>query len=192
MSLFDRYVGIDYSGAQKAEAGLKGLRVYRAEGAIPPIEVAPPSSRYWSRRGIAEWLVEFLTEQPRTLVGIDHGFFFPLLYFQAHQLELDWPAFLDDFQRHWPTDERSTLSILFVKAKSAMALRDEGTLAGGAVTELRTRGAKSVFHFDVPGSVAKSDLMPEFHGCASFASKWGNVYISGRSTAGISQREGRP
>jgi hypothetical protein len=66
----------------------------------------PPSPRkYWSRRGIAEWLVERLAEDTPTLVGIDHGFSFPLRYFEAHGLKPDWPAFLDDFQRHWPTDD---------------------------------------------------------------------------------------
>ena len=25
-----------------------------------------------------------------------------------HDLKLDWPTFLDDFQRHWPTDEDNT------------------------------------------------------------------------------------
>jgi len=61
--------------------------------------------KYWSRRGIAEWLVERLAEDVPTLVGIDHGFSFPLRYFEVHRLEPNWPAFLEDFQRHWPTDE---------------------------------------------------------------------------------------
>lgn len=47
-----------------------------------------------------------LAEETPTLVGIDHGFSFPLAYFPAHGLALDWPAFLDDFQRDWPTDEK--------------------------------------------------------------------------------------
>jgi hypothetical protein len=50
-------------------------------------------------------LVERLFNGPLTLVGIDHGFSFPLQYFERHGLPLDWPSFLDDFQRHWPTDE---------------------------------------------------------------------------------------
>jgi hypothetical protein len=33
------------------------------------------------------------------------GLSFPLAYVQAHGLAADWPAFLDDFQLHWPTDE---------------------------------------------------------------------------------------
>ena len=60
MPSFTRYIGIDYSGAQTPTASLNGLRVYLAEGDAPPAEVLPPPSprKYWSRRGIAEWLVE--------------------------------------------------------------------------------------------------------------------------------------
>ena len=107
MSAFARYIGIDYSGAQTPTASLKGLRIYMAEGQLPPVEVLPPPSprKYWTRKGIAAWLVDRLAEATPTLVGIDHGFSFPLRYFEAHGLKPDWPAFLDDFQRHWPTDE---------------------------------------------------------------------------------------
>jgi hypothetical protein len=105
-SAFARYIGIDYSGAATPSSSLKGLRVYRADCTTPPVEVLPPPSprKYWTRRGIAEWLVERLAEDRPTLVGIDHGFSFPLRYFEAHQLPADWPAFLVDFQHHWPTD----------------------------------------------------------------------------------------
>ena len=104
---FTRYVGIDYSGAETPNASLKGLRIYLAESDIPPVEVPPPPSprKYWTRRGIAEWLTERLAEDIPTLVGIDHGFSFPLRYFEVHRLKPDWPTFLDDFQFHWPTDE---------------------------------------------------------------------------------------
>ena len=154
---FERYIGIDYSGAQTPSSSLKGLRVYAADRLSDPQEVAPPLSprRYWTRRGIAEWLVERLSGAPPTLVGIDHGFSFPLRYFERHGLSLDWPSFLDDFQRHWPTDE--DIYVDFVR---------DGSVGNGAarsgnprwrrVTELRARTAKSVFHFDVQGSVAKS------------------------------------
>jgi hypothetical protein len=55
---FARYIGIDYSGAQTPT--VKGLRIYLSDGEALPVEVAPPLSarKYWSRRGIAEWLVE--------------------------------------------------------------------------------------------------------------------------------------
>src|SRR4051812_15668534 len=104
---FARTIGIDYSGAETPTASLKGLRVYLAEGDAPPVEVLPPPSlkKYWTRQGIAEWLVERLADDISTLVGIDHGFSFPLRYFEVHRLLPDWPTFLDDFQRHWPTDE---------------------------------------------------------------------------------------
>src|SRR5271169_2566461 len=157
MSAFARHIGIDYSGAETPTASLKGLRAYLSEGDVEPIEVLPPPSprKYWTRRGIAEWLVERLSDGSPTLVGIDHGFSFPLRYFEQHGLPLDWPFFLDDFQRHWPTDE--DIYVDFVR---------DGSAGNGAahsenprwrrVTELRTRTAKSVFHFDVQGSVAKS------------------------------------
>jgi len=75
---FERHVGIDYSGAQVATASLPGLRVYLADRVPLPVEVPPPSSprKYWTRRGIAEWLVDLLSERRPTLVGIDHGFSF--------------------------------------------------------------------------------------------------------------------
>jgi hypothetical protein len=38
-------------------------------------------------------------KKQRRLVGIDHGFSFPLQYFQENNLTLNWTAFLDDFQR---------------------------------------------------------------------------------------------
>ena len=158
MTAFARYIGIDYSGAQTPTASLKGLRIYLAESDAPPVEVPPPPSarKYWTRRGVAEWLVERLAEDVPTLVGIDHGFSFPLHYFEAHGLEYDWPAFLDDFQRHWPTDV-DHIYVDFVR---------EGSVGNGAarmgdarwrrLTEERAGGAKSAFHFDVQGSVAKS------------------------------------
>jgi Hsp20/alpha crystallin family len=52
--------------------------------------------------------VDRLAEDVPTLVGIDHGFSFPLRYFETYSLKPDWPAFPDDFRRHWPTDEDNT------------------------------------------------------------------------------------
>jgi len=88
MPAFAQYVGIDYSGAQSPTASLKGLRIYAADRASPPVEVIPPPSarKYWTRRGIAEWLVERLAEDAPTLVGIDHGFSFPIRYFETYGL----------------------------------------------------------------------------------------------------------
>lgn len=95
------------------------MRVYLAEGDAPLVEVSPPPSprKYWTRRGIAEWLVERLAEDAPTLVGIDHGFSFPPRYFEVYGLRPDWDAFLDDFQRHWPTgDEHAYVDFMRAKA----------------------------------------------------------------------------
>ena len=79
MSFFQRHIGIDYSGAETPTASLKGLRVYTADLETLPKEVYPPPSprKYWTRRGIAEWMVDRLQEDCPTIVGIDHGFSFP-------------------------------------------------------------------------------------------------------------------
>ena len=155
---FERYVGIDYSGAKTPTSSLKGLRVYLGTRSAEATEVpSPPSPRkYWTRRGIAEWLATLLAEQPRTLVGIDHGFSFPMRYFEAHGVPHDWNAFLVDFRRHWPTDEDNTY-VDFVRD----GIRGNGAARMGnsrwrRLTEVRAGGAKSVFHFDCQGSVAKS------------------------------------
>jgi hypothetical protein len=158
MAEFSRYIGIDYSGAQTPTASLKGLRVYLVEGDAPPVEVAPPPSprRYWSRRGIAEWLVVRLAEDTPTLVGIDHGFSFPLRYFEAHGLKPDWPTFLDDFHRHWPTDDDHAYIDFVREGVMGNGPARAGNARWRRLTEERAGSAKSVFHFDVQGSVAKS------------------------------------
>jgi hypothetical protein len=93
---FDRFIGIDYSGAQTPEARLKGLRVYSATPGQLPVEVACPKSetgpvRYWSRQDIAHWLLEHIQTGERLLIGIDHGFSFPEAYFRRYGLT-SWPG----------------------------------------------------------------------------------------------------
>jgi len=155
---FKRYVGIDYSGAETPTTSLKGLRVYEADLLTPSREVGPPPSprKYWTRRGIAEWLVARLSGGPPTLVGIDHGFSFPLQYFEQYGLPLDWHRFLDDFQSHWPTDEDHTYVDFVREGSCGNAAARSGNPRWRRITEVRARAAKSVFHFDVQGSVAKS------------------------------------
>jgi hypothetical protein len=89
------------------------------------------------------------------MVGIDHSFSFPIQYFEAHGVPREWGAFLDDFRRHWPTDGDWTY-VDFVRDGEV----GDGAGRGGdprwrRLAEVRA-GAKSVFHFDVQGSVAKS------------------------------------
>ena len=154
---FTRYIGIDYSGAATPEASIKGLRVYCAVG-DPATEVHPPPSsrKYWSRRGIAHWLAGLLADDVPTLVGIDHGFSFPLRYFELHGLERDWPTFLEDFKRHWPTDAEHTWVDFVRDGLAGNGAARTGDARWRRMTERRAGSAKSVFHFDVQGSVAKS------------------------------------
>ena len=109
--MFSRYVGVDYSGAETPDQSLPGIRIFVAESdAVLPIEVAPPPGpgKYWSRRALAERLIEELGGGVPTLVGLHHAFSFPLRYFDKYRLDRNWTSFLDDFQRHWPTDDDHT------------------------------------------------------------------------------------
>jgi hypothetical protein len=136
---FERYVGIDYSGAQTPASSLKGLGVYVADRLTTPQEVEPPPSprKYWTRREVAQWLLERIFEGTPTLVGIDHGFSFPLQYFEQHGLLLDWSSFLDDFQSHWPTDD--DIYVDFVRdGSSGNGAARSGNPRWRRVTELRT------------------------------------------------------
>lgn len=154
---FQRTIGIDYSGAETADSSLKGLRVYITERGGAAIEVPPPvgPKRYWTRRGLAEWLTARLVEDVPTIAGIDHSFSFPDAYFARHNLPRDWDAFLEDFHGHWPTDQKN-LYVDFVRDGIAgLAYRRGGDTRWRRKTEEITR-AKSVFHFDVTGQVAKS------------------------------------
>lgn len=154
MSQFQRYIGIDYSGAGTPTSSLSGLRVYEADQDRMPDEVQPPPSprKYWTRCGIAEWLREQLFKSESTIVGIDHAFSFPLQYFRMHDLPLDWPSFLEDFRRHWPTHEDHTY-VDFIRDEFCQRV---GEPYWFRLTELWTAAAKSVFRFDVQGAVAKS------------------------------------
>lgn len=158
MTLFSRYIGIDYSGAKTPTGSVSGLRVYTCDDSHLPEEVQPPPGprRHWTRRGLAEWLNDRFGETTPTLVGIDHAFSFPLKYFERHSMKRDWDSFLGDFCEHWPTDKEH-MYVDFVRD----GMYGKGQMRGGdagwrRLTEVRAGGAKSVFHFDVPGSVAKS------------------------------------
>jgi hypothetical protein len=105
---------------------------------------------------VAEWLCEQLSRNIPTVVGIDHAFSFPLDYFDKHRLPFDWPMFLDHFQRHCPTDGRNTY-VDFVRDGEIGSWNDvAGDPSWFRTTENWTATAKSVFRFDVNGSVAKS------------------------------------
>jgi hypothetical protein len=132
--------------------------VYLAVGIGTPEQVQPPSSprRYWTRRGLAEWLREELDRDTPTIVGIDHALSFPLAYFEKYRLSSDRQNFLEDFQKHWPTHEPHTYVCFIREDPSGRGLRRTGERDWLRLTERWTATAKSVFLFDVQGSVAKS------------------------------------
>ncbi len=170
MPRFIRHLGVDYSGAGTAETPLTGLRVFEAVASergwrapTRPADVAVrerrpgTSRRHWTRRGLAEWLIALLgDEDGPVLVGIDHGFSFPEAYFAAHGLPRVWRTFLTDFCHHWPTDNPDTTVEDLRRSNTAGVVRRGGSARWRRLAELRSGTAKSVFHFDVPGSVAKS------------------------------------
>jgi hypothetical protein len=53
----------------------------------------------WSRRDLAEWLLERITSKEPAVVGIDHAFSFPQSYMDRNNLR-SWSQFLKD----WPFD----------------------------------------------------------------------------------------
>ena len=158
MSPFGRFLGIDYSGAATPQQSLPGLRVYEATPELAPREVLPPpgARKYWTRRGLAEWLEAELGAGPPTLVGIDHAFSFPMRYFEVHRLRPDWDCFLEDFCQHWPTDHDLTYVECVRTGACGQGRARGGNARWRRLAEERSGTAKSVFHFDVPGSVAKS------------------------------------
>ena len=158
MPRFFEYMGVDYSGAATADDGLLGLRIYRATDTQEPREVVPRSLgvNRWSRRALTEWLATALGQSEPVLLGIDHAFSFPWAYFQEYSLPPNWPHFLEDFCRHWPTDQPEVTVESIRRTIPSPASHRTGSSRWRRLTDRRAGGAKSPFHFEVPGSVAKS------------------------------------
>lgn len=152
-----RYLGIDYSGAAAADTRLPGLRVWSADS-NGDCEVRPDENprRHWTRRRLWEFLDRTFAAPDPVVIGIDHGLSFPEAWFVQQRITEPWPAFLERIAAAWPTDAPD------VRVDDVRA----GTVGTGAsmVGDTRWRrrcetacpGTKSVFHFDVQGSVAKS------------------------------------
>ncbi len=158
MQQFGLAIGIDYSGAQTPTSRLSGLQVYLADSALPQRVLTPAASSSqklnWTRQEVANWLIEKARTGPRFIAGIDHGFSFPVSYFQRYGITT-WEAFLADFQQHWPTDRLQT-SVDSIRYRDDGPPERAGSRTDFRLTERWTSSAKSVFHFDIQGSVAKS------------------------------------
>jgi len=158
MTLFQRIIAVAYSGAETADSPLKSLRVFVATGAEEPVEALTlnPARRYWTRREIALWLVDRLREPQRTLVGIDHPFSFPFRYFEHYRLAPDWALFLDDFQRHWPSDDPRTYVDFIRDGNHGAGAARTGSVQWWRHTESVLPSMRSVFQFEGAGANAKS------------------------------------
>lgn len=160
MARFSRYIGIDYSGAETPTSRLSGLRAFMAVMDGEPAEqntttgdgtVAKHMRWNWTRKELSFWLLEQLKSPMPTVVGIDHGFSFPEAYFQRYGLKT-WDGFLDDFCKHWPTQEDH----VYIDD-----IRESGPARTGKINEFRltdrqAKGTQSVFKFDGQGTVGKS------------------------------------
>lgn len=158
---FDRFIGIDYSGAETPESRIKALQVSVVQPNAGPRPVRPePPAKNWSRQELAHWLLAELQRGERLLIGVDHGFSFPQSYFERYGLA-SWPAFLEDFHCYWPTDEPHCY-VDFIRDGAWWRHQEKppgervGTPRELRLCERWTSSAKSVFQFDMQGSVAKS------------------------------------
>ena len=109
---FDLHIGIDYSGRETPNSRTAALQIYAASDTNEPRRIQPPASnaktyRNWCRKEVASWLIEQAEHSVRFIAGIDHGFSFPIDYFERYGLK-SWPEFLNDFCEHWPTDGDDT------------------------------------------------------------------------------------
>lgn len=104
MPFFQRYIGIDYSGAAKPCKPISGLRVFVADEERAPEQERDNQARsgLWSRERLAGWLRDRLQEEIPTIVGIDHAFSYPREAVDEAARE-NWEGFLEWFETRWPT-----------------------------------------------------------------------------------------
>lgn len=155
-----QFIGIDYSGAQTAWTPLRGLQVYCTDQSGQTTRVEPPTSlstRLWTRATIAAWLQSAIASQPGTIVGIDHCLGFPRAYYEAWNVPTAWRAFADDLRQHWPAHLPDVTVDMIRTGRIGAADQRSGSARWRRLCEIQCK-AKSVFHFGVPGSVAKSSF----------------------------------
>ena len=158
MPAFARTIGIDYSGAETPTASLKGLRVYLAEGDAPPVEVPPPP--------IAAQILD--PQGHRRMAGGTAGrgcahagrhrprLFVPAALFRGASADARLAALPRRFPAPLADRRGSHLCRFRPRRHCGNGAARMGNARWRRLTEERAGGAKSVFHFDVQGSVAKS------------------------------------
>jgi hypothetical protein len=113
MPRFERYIGVRYSGRKLPTDAIRWLRVFASRGDNEPYQEwnQRGAEGRWSRRDLAEWLLEELAGELPTVVGLSHAFSFPQSYMDRHDLKT-WDDFLRDFEQHWPTQRLTVRELL--------------------------------------------------------------------------------
>lgn len=161
MTSFEHFVAIDYSGAGAPTAGNPGIAVWEmaADDDAPRIIQDPKRGRrtHWSRSNLHEWICDVVAAQsPRTLIGIDHGFSWPVAAMDAVK-QRTWEDWLGYMNEKWGRLRSEPIS----SAKAALSFeqfaRADATRSDLRLTEKFSSSAKSVFNFNGAG-VALSTL----------------------------------
>jgi hypothetical protein len=106
---FDRFVGIDWSGAKGTYH--KGIQVAVLDADTTQAElIAPPDRRGWSRQMVMDWLMLQRQSGLRVLAGFDFAFAHPFMdenhYFPDYASDPRTPtdlwALVDAASQHWP------------------------------------------------------------------------------------------
>ncbi|OUU76184.1 MAG: hypothetical protein CBC29_00250 [Methylococcaceae bacterium TMED69] len=149
---FNNYIGIDYSGAKTSLSRLAQLQIYTTNPEGNPRRINPPEKRVknWCRKELTFHLKEILKSKKKTIIGIDHGLSFPYSFYKKNKLK-NWDRMLAFVSKTWKT---SNDSVTVEDARKAVG--SPGQATDYRLTEKWMPAAKSVFHFDVQGSVAKS------------------------------------
>ncbi len=165
--LFGTYIGVDYSGAAKPATRLSAIRVYKATKGEPKEQRDERKKKgvviqqHWSRQALSEWLskeLEKSNKENRVIIGIDHGFSYPLEYFKCFGKSdiKTWDCFLADFRKYWPTDQRGqTVQAILDEIRDRRRVDRLGKTDWFRLTERWTSSAKSVFQFNGQGQVGK-------------------------------------
>jgi hypothetical protein len=142
------WVGMDYSGAGEPDEPQTGIRVFRAHGNAVPEECFPQPGVGWSRAELYRWIRRAADAGVPILIGIDHALSLPAGYATRKRLHT-WDGILRHARKNWPTDR---MSVRAARDRVPFPPVSEGY----RLCDRWTASAKSLFHFDVPGSVAGS------------------------------------
>lgn len=142
MPRFQRYIGIDYSGAGVATKALTGIRAFVASEGEEPSErlsIRPGRDR-WDREALACWLGDALqSDSVPTVVGIDHAFSLTREWFEHFQLGT-WDDLLAQVCAIWPP------GIPVRDSEAGRGAEAERLWKAWRLTDQWATGAKSIFN----------------------------------------------